>query len=106
MIWLRRVAQASHFAGATLAIASSTPWRMIRSVASGVVPVADLYRKYVSQMAEQGREPVSQKALGMALAECGQRATVRRLGGRNVRCRLIHERYMAGEEFDTEPARV
>lgn len=79
---------------------------LIRAVGSGVIPVARLYERYAAQMAEQGREPVSQKALGQALAGCGQRAVVRTIDGKNVRCRIIHERYMAPEEFDTEPARI
>lgn len=79
---------------------------LIRSVTSGVVPVAKLYEVYRKQMAEQGRDPVSQNALGRALSECGQRPTERWIDGRNVRCRVIHERFMAAEEFDTEPARI
>lgn len=83
---------------------------MVRAAAPGpgsrIVPVAELYRRYVALMAEQEREPVSRKAFGLALEHCGQRAVTRWDGSRNVRCRVIHERFMAPEEFDTEPARI
>lgn len=82
---------------------------VIRAVAperSAIVPVAELYRLYCGQMDAQDREPVSQKAFGQALAQCGQRLIVRRIDGRNVRCRVMHQRFMAPEEFDTEPARI
>lgn len=79
---------------------------LIRAVGPGTIPVAKLYETYRAQMAEKGREPVSQKALGQALAQCGQRLKIRQINGKNVRCRVIHERHMAPEEFDTEPARI
>jgi len=71
---------------------------------SAVVPVAELYRVYCEQMAAQDREPVSAHAFGLAMSRCGQRQVHRGIDGRNVRCRVIHERFMAAEEFDYEPA--
>lgn len=75
---------------------------LIRRTGNGTVPSADLYRTYCAQMAEQGREPVSKKALGMALAACGQRPIVLQVEGKNVRCRVIREHFMAPEEQDSE----
>lgn len=75
---------------------------LIRLVGDGTVPSADLYRVYCVQMAEQGREPVSKKALGMALDACGQRPRVLTLEGKNVRCRIIREHFMAPEDQDFE----
>lgn len=83
---------------------------LIRAVtptgSSRVVPVAELYRVYSEQMDALDREPVSQKALGQALATCGQRLMVRRIDGHNVRCRVVHEKFMAPETHDFEPARI
>lgn len=63
----------------------------------GTVPSADLYRIYCDQMSDQGRDPVTKKALGVALNDCGQRVKIVRLDGRNVRCRVIREKFMAPE---------
>jgi hypothetical protein len=79
---------------------------LIRAVPADIVPVAELYRVYCEQMAAQDREPVSKKALGSALEQCGQRATVRAIEGKVTRCRIIREKFMAAEEHDTEPARL
>ena len=78
---------------------------LIRAVGSATVPSGDIYRAYCRQMAEQGREPVSQKALGRALSACGQRPRVVYLDGKNVRCWVIREKFMAPEEHDSEELR-
>ncbi|MGB8665669.1 MAG: hypothetical protein WCD24_13115 [Serratia inhibens] len=75
---------------------------LIRKVQDGTVSCADLYRAYCEQMRERGRDPVSKKALGMALSACGQRVKVVHMGGKNVRCRIIREKFMASEDHDSE----
>lgn len=75
---------------------------LLRHVMDGTIPSGDLYRAYLAQMEKQGRDPVSHKALGMALAACGQRNTVATLGGRSVRCWIIREHFMAPEDRDSE----
>lgn len=73
---------------------------------SRVVPAAEIYKVYVARMVEQGREPVTMNAFGRALTQCGQRGKYVLIDGRNVWCRVIHEKFMAGEQYDTEPARL
>jgi hypothetical protein len=75
---------------------------LLRRVGDGTVSSADLYRAYRALMAEQDREPVSKKALGMALEACGQRARVIAREGKNVRCRIVREHFMAPEDRDHE----
>ena len=73
---------------------------LIRAVGDSVRPVSVLYDRYAAQMAAQDRAPVSRKALGTALDRCGQRLWIKRLDGKNVRCRIVRESWMAAEQLD------
>lgn len=75
---------------------------LLRKVGDNTVSAGDLYAAYLEQMEEQGREPVSRKALGTALERCGQRVTIKVVNRKNIRCRVIRERFMAPEEHDGE----
>lgn len=68
---------------------------LIRSVGDGIVPGRDIYARYVQMMADQEREPVSQKALSLAIRRCGQRPVTRWIDRKSVRCWVVRERFVA-----------
>lgn len=58
---------------------------------AGYFTATDLHAWYASTIKEDGREPVTKKAFGLALKEAGLTPTTRRLGdeGKPARCWLI-----------------